>query len=190
MSIIRLLILNTLGSYSTIAWVSPLIENPGEGDPRCETTERTVFTVLNALGQMAFAYAGHNVVLEIQATIPSTRDRPSKKPMWRGVTLAYIIVAACYFPVALVGWKYLGNKVTDNVLLSLESPRTLIAIANMMVVIHVLGSYQVCGETSFSNNLYSKCCLTIDLNRVRILINGFCFEQHLRCSYMRCPCMT
>ena len=101
--------------------------------------------MLNALGQMAFAYAGHNVVLEIQATIPSTRDRPSKKPMWRGVTLAYAIVAACYFPVALVGSNNLGKKVSDNVLLSLKSPRTLIAIANMMVVIHVLGSYQVCG---------------------------------------------
>ena len=38
---------------------------------------------------------------------------------------------------------------TDNVLFSLTSPRPLITIANMMVVIHVLGSYQVCGETSF-----------------------------------------
>ena len=105
--------------------------------------------MLNALGQMAFAYAGHNVVLEIQATIPSTRDRPSKKPMWKGVILAYVIVAACYFPVALVGSKYLDDKVSDNVLFYLKNPRPLIAIANMMVVIHVVGSYQVCGSSLF-----------------------------------------
>ena len=111
--------------------------------------KRDAFTVLNALGQMAFAYAGHNVVLEIQATIPSTRDRPSKKPMWKGVILAYVIVVICYFPLALVGWKLLGKGVNDNVLLSLKSPVILIAIANMMVVIHVLGSYQVCGENLF-----------------------------------------
>ena len=136
----------TLGSYSTIAWVSPLIKNPDKGDDSCKAMKINAFTKLNALGQMAFAYAGHNVVLEIQATIPSTRDRPSKKPMWRGVILAYVIVAACYFPVALVGRKYLGSRITDNVLFYLEYPRPLIAIANMMVVIHVLGSYQVCGS--------------------------------------------
>ena len=152
-SIIQLLILN--GSYSTIARVSPLIGNTGEGDRSCEANERNVYTVLNALGQIVFPYAGHNLVLEIQATIPSTRDRPSKKPMWRGVILAYVILADRYFPVAQISWKDLGNNVTDNVLLSLKSPSALIAIPNMMVVIHVLGSYQICGwsvaTTSFSN---------------------------------------
>mgnify|MGYP002775151416 FL=1 len=138
-----------MGSYSTIAWTSSIDgekhNNPGEP---CTTISKG-FAMLNALGQMAFAYAGHNVVLEIQATIPSTRDRPSKKPMWKGVILAYVIVVICYFPLALVGWKLLGKGVNDNVLLSLKSPVILIAIANMMVVIHVLGSYQVCGENLF-----------------------------------------
>ena len=146
--------LTFLASYSTIAWVSPVIMNPGKDTTSCAAIKRDVFTVLNALGQMAFAYAGHNVVLEIQATIPSTRDRPSKKPMWRGVLLAYVIVVICYFPLALVGWKLLGKGVNDNVLLSLKSPSTLIAIANMMVVIHVVGSYQVCGRSP----LFPKIC--------------------------------
>ena len=135
-----------MSSYSTIAWISSIDgEKYNKNDGSCSTISKG-FAMLNALGQMAFAYAGHNVVLEIQATIPSTRERPSKKPMWRGVTLAYAIVATCYFPVALVGWKYLDNKVSDNVLFYLKNPRPLIAIANIMVVIHVLGSYQVCGS--------------------------------------------
>jgi hypothetical protein len=92
---------------------------------------------------VAFAYAGHNVVLEIQATIPSTPEKPSKKPMWRGVVVAYIVVAVCYFPVSLVGYWAFGNRVDSDILITLSRPKWLIALANMMVVIHVIGSYQV-----------------------------------------------
>jgi amino acid permease len=95
------------------------------------------------LGDVAFAYAGHNVVLEIQATIPSKPGKPSKGPMWKGVVVAYIVVALCYFPVALIGYYRFGNKVEDNILISLEKPTWLIVAANMFVVIHVIGSYQV-----------------------------------------------
>lgn len=107
------------------------------------STAATVFNFFNALGNVAFAYAGHNVVLEIQATIPSTPEKPSKKPMWKGVIVAYIIVAICYFPVALIGYWAFGNSVNDNILITLEKPRWLVAAANMMVVIHVIGGYQV-----------------------------------------------
>jgi amino acid permease len=96
------------------------------------------------LGDVAFAYAGHNVVLEIQATIPSTPEKPSKGQMWKGVVVAYIVVALCYFPVALIGYYVFGNNVEDDILISLEKPTWLIVAANLFVVIHVIGSYQVC----------------------------------------------
>ena len=108
-----------------------------------KTAPGVTFNFLSALGDVAFAYAGHNVVLEIQATIPSTPEKPSKGPMWKGVVVAYIIVAICYFPVALIGYWMFGNAVEDNILISLEKPAWLIAAANMFVVIHVIGSYQV-----------------------------------------------
>lgn len=63
--------------------------------------------------------------------------------MWKGVVVAYIVVALCYFPVALIGYYMFGNKVEDNILISLEKPTWLIVAANMFVVIHVIGSYQV-----------------------------------------------
>ncbi|KAM7271386.1 hypothetical protein ACFE04_030600 [Oxalis oulophora] len=81
--------------------------------------------------------------LHLQATIPSTPERPSKVPMWRGVMGAYFINAICYFPVALIGYWTFGQDVDDNVLISLNKPEWLIAAANLMVVIHVIGSYQV-----------------------------------------------
>ncbi|XVE67756.1 hypothetical protein DITRI_Ditri09bG0013800 [Diplodiscus trichospermus] len=133
-------------SYSTIAWTASIhkkVETKVEYGYKASTTSGTVFNFFNALGDVAFAYAGHNVVLEIQATIPSTPEKPSKKPMWRGVVIAYIVVALCYFPVALVGYYKFGNNVEDNILISLEKPTWLIVAANMFVVIHVIGSYQL-----------------------------------------------
>ncbi|XXG77456.1 hypothetical protein AAC387_Pa08g1603 [Persea americana] len=77
-----------------------------------------------------------------QQSLLLSRSR-RRKPMWKGVIVAYIIVAICYFPVALVGYWAFGESVEDNILLTLQKPRWLIAIANMMVVIHVIGSYQI-----------------------------------------------
>ncbi|RVW90790.1 Lysine histidine transporter 1 [Vitis vinifera] len=57
------------------------------------TTGR-VFTFFSTLGDVAFVYAGHNVVLEIQATIPSTPEKPSRDPC--------------------------GKSVADNILITLE----------------------------------------------------------------------
>lgn len=140
------LLTNCFYSYSTIAWVASAnkgVQPDVQYGPRASTTTGSVFNFFSALGDVAFAYAGHNVVLEIQATIPSTPEKPSKKPMWKGVIVAYIVVALCYFPVSMVGYTVFGKDVEDNILISLEKPKWLIATANMFVVIHVIGSYQV-----------------------------------------------
>ncbi|KAL0297075.1 UNVERIFIED_CONTAM: Lysine histidine transporter-like 2 [Sesamum radiatum] len=110
---------------------------------RGRSTSANVLNFFGALGDIAFAYAGHNVVLEIQATIPSTPEQPSTKPMWKGVVFAYIIVAICYLPISLVCYYIFGNSVDDNVLLTLQKPTWLIASANVFVLVHVIGSYQV-----------------------------------------------
>ncbi|KAK9997787.1 hypothetical protein SO802_017390 [Lithocarpus litseifolius] len=55
----------------------------------------------------------------------------------------YFINAICYFPVALIGYWAFGQDVDDNVLMNPKKPAWLIASANLMVVIHIIGSYQV-----------------------------------------------
>ncbi|XP_042024790.1 lysine histidine transporter-like 5 isoform X1 [Salvia splendens] len=116
---------------------------------RSTTTINIIFDIFSSLGVLSFAFAGHSVALEIQATIPSTHTKPSKNPMTKGVTVAYLIVALCYFPVAISGYWAFGNEVEDDVLLSLEHPKWLISAANFMVFIHVIGSYQVFGMPIF-----------------------------------------
>ncbi|KAH6830140.1 lysine histidine transporter 1 [Perilla frutescens var. hirtella] len=132
--------------YSTIAWTASLTKGSSQNvsyEMRGATKSDNVYNFFNALGDIAFAYAGHNVVLEIQATIPSTPENPSKKPMWKGVIFAYLVVAICYFPVAFIGYYVFGNTVDDNILMTLEKPRWLIASANFFVFIHVVGGYQI-----------------------------------------------
>ncbi|PWZ37031.1 Lysine histidine transporter-like 6 [Zea mays] len=142
--------LQKFADYSTISWAACVARGPVPGvsyaykaGTGTGTAADSAFRVFSALGQVAFAYAGHGVVLEIQATIPSTPTKPSRAPMWKGTVAAYLVTAACYFPVAVAGYWAFGRDVGDNVLVALQRPPWLVAAANMMVVIHVVGSYQV-----------------------------------------------
>ncbi|KAG8634933.1 hypothetical protein MANES_17G106800v8 [Manihot esculenta] len=154
-------------SYSTIAWTASAhkgVQPDVQYGYKAKSTAGTVLNFFSALGDVAFAYAGHNVVLEIQATIPSSPEKPSKGPMWKGVVVAYIVVALCYFPVALIGYWIYGNGVEDNILLSLEKPAWLIGMANIFVVVHVIGSYQIYAMPVFDmveTLLYSQCLLLL-----------------------------
>ncbi|KAA8532734.1 hypothetical protein F0562_032767 [Nyssa sinensis] len=101
-------------SFSTVVWVGCLsrgqIENVSYAYKKTSGADY-MFRVFNALVQISFAYAGHAVVLEIQATIPSTPEKPSKVPMWKGSVGAYFIHAICYFPVSLIGHWAMGQDV-------------------------------------------------------------------------------
>ncbi|KAK4426077.1 Lysine histidine transporter 1 [Sesamum alatum] len=133
-------------SYSTIAWGASVdrgVQPDVQYGYKSKTAAGTIFNFFSGLGSVVFAYGGHNVVMEIQATMPSTTEKPSKKPMWRGVVIAYIVVAICYLPVALIGYWMFGNEVEENILITLHKPKWLIAMANMFVVVHLIGSYQV-----------------------------------------------
>ncbi|XP_047973233.1 lysine histidine transporter 1-like [Salvia hispanica] len=133
-------------SYSTIAWgasVGKGVQPNAHYGRRSKTTAGGVFDFFSALGTVAFAYSGHNFVMEIQASLPSTPQRPSKKAMWKGAIVAYVIVALCYFPVALVGYWTFGTTVEDNVLITLQRPEWLVATANMFVAVHLIGGYQL-----------------------------------------------
>nr|GEX33455.1 lysine histidine transporter 1-like [Tanacetum cinerariifolium] len=119
--------------YSTIAWAAALdkgVQPNIDYSYKARSTVGRVFSFFNALGTIAFSYASHSVVLEIQATIPS-------------MVVSYIVVAICYFLVAIIGFWMYGNSVSDNILISLEKPTWLIAAANLFVVVHVIGSYQI-----------------------------------------------
>jgi Transmembrane amino acid transporter protein len=46
-----------------------------------------------------------------QSTMPSSLKHPSSVPMWKGVKVAYVIVALCLYPMAICGFWAYGNQV-------------------------------------------------------------------------------
>ncbi|KAK9809303.1 hypothetical protein WJX73_002847 [Symbiochloris irregularis] len=138
--------------YSTIAIGGSIKagKQPGtEYNLNGYSTGAGILNVFNSLGIVAFAYGGHNVVLEIQSSMKSPKKTAANPqgltytPFMRGVFLAYAIVAWCYFGVSFTGYHSFGNHVEDNVLASIPGPKWMIAMADMFVVFHVIGSYQV-----------------------------------------------
>ncbi|XP_043722532.1 lysine histidine transporter-like 5 [Telopea speciosissima] len=174
-------------SYSSISFIASAIKGSQpnrnvEYGVRASTLPGTIFEVFNGMGAIAFSFAGHSVLLEIQATIPSTPERPSSKPMWKGVYVAYMIVAFCYFTVAITGYWAFGIGVDDDILVTLSNPKWLIAAANLMVFLHVVGSYQVFAmpvfdliESYLVNNLNCNPGFTLRLigRSVYVILTGF-----------------
>ncbi|XP_073127904.1 lysine histidine transporter-like 8 isoform X2 [Henckelia pumila] len=103
----------TAVAYCSLLWV--LSVGKGEladvsGVSSSPDAGARIRNVLNGIGIIALAFRGHNLVLEIQGTLPTS----STKPMWRGVAGSYLLIAMCMYPLAIVGhWAY-GSKVMVN----------------------------------------------------------------------------
>ncbi|KAI3931170.1 hypothetical protein MKW92_022883 [Papaver armeniacum] len=131
-----------------------------------------IFGQLNALGIIAFAFRGHNLVLEIQGTLPSSEKYPSKVPMWRGVKLAYAIIAVCLFPLAIGGYWAYGHMIPENggmlsalfAFHSRDTSKTVLVLTGSGIVINAVCSFQIYGMPSFDDmeqrytNRFHKAC--------------------------------
>jgi len=146
-------------SYCLIAIVMSATVRPGPDinySPAAvqRTPLERVMGVFNAMTTVLFAYGGHNVALEIQATIPVGGKHPdsSVPAMMRGVLWTFVATGLCYFGVSILGFHAFGTGVSDNVLMAFESgPHSwVVAMANMMVVVHVAAAYQVYTQPVFS----------------------------------------
>ncbi|XP_057963002.1 lysine histidine transporter-like 8 [Malania oleifera] len=159
----------TAVGYCTIIWVVSVAEGrlPGVSyDPvRPKDEIGRVFGVLNALGIVAFAFRGHNLILEIQATMPSSEKHPSHVPMWRGVKFAYLIIAACLFPLAIGGYWAYGHMIPPNGMLtalytfhSRDVSRFVLGLTSSFVIINALSSFQIYGMPTFDfiESIYTR----------------------------------
>ena len=84
----------------------------------------------------------------VQATLPSKPNQNTSVPMMRGVYVAYAVVSWCYFGVSIAGYWAFGNNVMSNVIFSIGHPKWMVAMADLFVTVHVIGSYEVCLVTS------------------------------------------
>ncbi|XP_050262286.1 lysine histidine transporter-like 8 [Quercus robur] len=147
--------------YCTLIWVISVAEGRlptvSYKTVQANTQIAQVFSVLNALGIIAFAFRGHNLVLEIQATMPSSEKHPSRVPMWRGVKFAYLLVAMCLFPLAIGGYWAYGQMIPPNggMLTALyafhgrDTSQFILGLTSLFVIISALSSFQIYGMPIF-----------------------------------------
>ncbi|KAK7253001.1 hypothetical protein RIF29_37363 [Crotalaria pallida] len=153
----------TAVGYCTSIWAVSVAQGalPGVSyDPvQAGTSAQNAFTVLNALGIIAFAFRGHNLILEIQSTMPSSEKHPSHVPMWKGVKVSYTIIAACLFPLAIGGYWAYGQLIPANggMLTALyqfhsrDVSRFVLGFVSIFVVVNALCSFQIYGMPAFDD---------------------------------------
>ncbi|KAG7966893.1 hypothetical protein I3843_08G071900 [Carya illinoinensis] len=150
-------------SYGMLIWIVSISKSRPMGIsydpvPHAKSHAERVFTIFNALGIIAFAFRGHNLVLEIQGTMPSSAKRPSRVPMWKGVKFAYIIIAMCLFPIAIGGYWAYGNLIPNGGMLNAlskyhaeDTSKWLLGLTSLLVVVNCLSSFQIYAMPVFDN---------------------------------------
>ncbi|KAK8949557.1 Amino acid permease 2 [Platanthera zijinensis] len=113
------------------------------------TTAKT-WNVFLALGNVAFAYTFADVLIEIQDTLksPPPENRTMKKASFFGIGLTTIF----YLSLGCVGYGAFGNEAPGNILTGFGffEPFWLVDIANICIVVHLLGAYQVYAQPIFA----------------------------------------
>eukprot|EP00775_Hariotina_reticulata_P008259 gene8259-8447_t len=146
-------------AYCLIAVVmSGTVIKPGSVsyDPAAvpRSTLSNVMGIFNAMTTIFFAYGGHNVALEIQATIPvgGKHGHSSVPVMMKGVNWTFVATGLCYFGVAILGFAAFGINSPDNVLMAFSGGQHhwVVNMAHMMVVVHVAAAFQVYTQPVFS----------------------------------------
>lgn len=60
-----------------------------------------------------------------------------------GVWIAYLLVAYCYFGVGFAGYHAFGSMTGSQIMYSLGHPIWVVCMAEIMIIVHVCGSFQV-----------------------------------------------
>ncbi|KAH7850957.1 hypothetical protein Vadar_005189 [Vaccinium darrowii] len=154
----------TAVGYCTLIWVVSVPKGKPDGTSYASSmvtsSEIGRFRcVLTALGIIALAFRGHNVVLEIQGTMPSNPKHASNEPMWKGVKMSYLFISLCYFPLAIGGYWACGNKIPTSggvlgALSGLSEQNTSKFVKGfiyVLIVISSLCSFQIYAMPVFDN---------------------------------------
>ncbi|KAK2381311.1 lysine histidine transporter [Trifolium repens] len=181
-------------SYCTLFWSLSVKKGRPEGVSykttlvSQESTVVKISDIMNAIGIIVLAFRGHNVVLEIQGTLPSNFNETSKGPMRRGVIVSYILIAACVFPLAIAGFWAYGNQIADRGLLTAfpqfhkqQVTKFSIGAIYVLVILHCLTSYQVYAMPVFDNlelkytTIKNQKCPRFVRTCLRLIFGGFTF---------------
>ncbi|KAK1276691.1 Amino acid permease 6 [Acorus gramineus] len=128
------------------------VQNRGGGGSHGFSPAAKTWGVLQALGNMAFAYTFADILIEIQDTLksPPAENKSMKKATKYGVCLT----AAFYLSLACIGYAAFGNDSPGNILtgFGFYEPYWLVDAANVCIVVHLVGAYQVYAQPILTLN--------------------------------------
>ncbi|KXG23106.1 amino acid permease 3 [Sorghum bicolor] len=108
------------------------------------TVMHKVWSTMQALGNIAFAYSFSNVLIEIQDTIKA--PPPSETAVMNKATALSIATTTAFYALCgCMGYAAFGNAAPDNLLtgFGFYEPFWLVDVANAAIVVHLVGAYQV-----------------------------------------------
>ncbi|XXG57361.1 hypothetical protein AAC387_Pa03g4534 [Persea americana] len=108
-----------------------------------------VWTTFRALGDIAFAYSYSFILIEIQDTLKSPAEKKKmKKASLIGVSTTTIFYVLC----GCIGYAAFGNHAPGNLLtgFGFYEPFWLVGLANMCIVVHLVGAFQVFCQPLFA----------------------------------------
>ncbi|KAG6516729.1 hypothetical protein ZIOFF_027202 [Zingiber officinale] len=107
-----------------------------------------LWSSFQALGNIAFAYSFSMILIEIQDTLksPPPENRMMKKASIFGIGFTTLF----YVSLGCVGYAAFGNDAPGNILTGFQKPIWLIEIANLAVIIHLIGAYQIFAQPIFA----------------------------------------
>ncbi|XP_014501617.1 amino acid permease 6 [Vigna radiata var. radiata] len=102
-----------------------------------------VWRMFQAIGDIAFAYAFSNVLIEIQDTLKSSP--PENRVMKRASLIGIMTTTLFYVLCGCLGYAAFGNDAPGNFLtgFGFYEPFWLIDLANVCIAVHLIGAYQV-----------------------------------------------
>jgi amino acid permease len=100
-----------------------------------------MWLTFQALGNIAFAYSYTMVLIEIQNTL---RSPPAEnKTMRQASILGVATTTAFYMMCGCLGYSAFGNGAPGNILSGFYEPYWLVDFANVCIVLHLVGGFQV-----------------------------------------------
>ncbi|PKA63400.1 Amino acid permease 8 [Apostasia shenzhenica] len=145
------------------------------------TAAEKVWNTFQALGDIAFAYSYSMILIEIQDTIKSPPP-PENEVMKKASLIGVVTTTVFYMLCGCLGYKAFGNKAPGNMLtgFGFYEPFWLIDIANICIVVHLLGAYQVYCQPVFAvvenrvNRMWPN--LKILTNEIYLINRGRSFQ--------------
>nr|CAD1844093.1 unnamed protein product [Ananas comosus var. bracteatus] len=114
------------------------------------TATQKVWRNLQALGDIAFAYSYSIILIEIQDTIksPPAENKTMKKAALSSIAVTTVFYLLC----GCMGYAAFGDDAPGNLLtgFGFYNPYWLLDIANLAIIIHLVGAYQVFCQPLFA----------------------------------------